>query len=287
MQFIEFSNLSFYYSQENEAGKQDSQTSNEAEKKYIFQDFSAELPPSFVSIIGPNGSGKSTLMLLASGRLLPTSGTAQLFGIDTKTLKNEEERNLVSSFIYQNMELETDESLESLLTSIFENGGHEKKNRFLIEETIKAFSLKTLLGKKLSNLSKGEMQRSLIAFSILYGTRSIFMDEPIFALEYKQKEEALAYIKSYSRSFQVPIYIAMHELELSRKWADNILLIFPNRDMSFGSPQEILNNKDLERAYGIPSTMLKESERLTQKNLLELQKELDTNKAAKDNQSPK
>jgi iron complex transport system ATP-binding protein len=122
------------------------------------------------------------------------------------------------------------------------------------------------------------MQRSLIAFSILYGSRSIFMDEPLFALEYTQKEEALSYIQSYSRRFQIPVYIAMHELELSRKWADNVLLIFPNRDMSFGSPEEVLTAEDLEKAYGIPAAMLKESERLTQRTLLELQSEIEKNK---------
>lgn len=275
MEFIEFSKLSFHYpSQDSSEVKEENKKSN----KPLFENFDAQLPPSFVSLIGPNGVGKSTLMLLASGRLLPTSGSAFLFGIDTKTLTDETERNLLSTFIYQNMELETEDKVKDLLTSIFENGGHEKKNNILIQEVIDAFSLKSSLEKKLSTLSKGELQRSLIAFSILYGTRSIFMDEPLFALEYKQKEEALSYIKSYSAKFQVPVYIAMHELELSRKWADNVLLFYPNKDMSFGSPEEVLTQEALEKAYGIPSAMLKETERLSQKNLLELQSELDKTK---------
>jgi iron complex transport system ATP-binding protein len=282
MKYIEFLDLSFSYPLEGEAKNEDQNLDaslNEKEDiKNIFEHFTAELPPSFVSLIGPNGSGKTTLMLLASGRLLPTSGTARLFGIDTKTLTNEEERNLLASFIYQNMELETDETVGALLQSIFENGQHPKENLFLVQEAIDALSLEASLEKKLTTLSKGEMQRSLIAFSILYGSRSIFMDEPLFALEYTQKEEALSYIQSYSRRFQIPVYIAMHELELSRKWADNVLLIFPNRDMSFGSPEEVLSAEDLERAYGIPAAMLKESERLTQRTLLELQSEIEKTK---------
>jgi iron complex transport system ATP-binding protein len=282
MKYIEFLDLSFSYPLEGEAKNEDQNLDaslNEKEDiKNIFEHFTAELPPSFVSLIGPNGSGKTTLMLLASGRLLPTSGTARLFGIDTKTLTNEEERNLLASFIYQNMELETDETVGDLLQSIFENGQHPKENLFLVQEAIDALSLEASLEKKLSALSKGEMQRSLIAFSILYGSRSIFMDEPLFALEYTQKEEALSYIQSYSRRFQIPVYIAMHELELSRKWADNVLLIFPNRDMSLGSPEEVLTAEDLEKAYGIPAAMLKESERLTQRTLLELQSEIEKNK---------
>jgi ABC-type Mn2+/Zn2+ transport system ATPase subunit len=54
------------------------------ESKPVFEHFSAELPEGFVSLVGPNASGKSTLMMLASGRLCPTSGMIKLFETDTR-----------------------------------------------------------------------------------------------------------------------------------------------------------------------------------------------------------
>ena len=40
--------------------------------------------------------------------------------------------------------------------------------------------------------------------------------------------------------------------------------------MTFGSPDEVLIPEDLEKAYGIPAALLKDSENLTRKNLVEL-----------------
>lgn len=236
----------------------------------LFDHFTASLPPSFVSIVGPNACGKSTLMLLASGRLKPLRGKVRLFGQDTSTIQDENEKNLLSSFIYQNMEFEQDENLEKLLRHVYESGGHTRKNDDFLREIISVFELSSITARKLNGLSKGEIQRALLAFSVLYGSKSIFMDEPMFAMEQKQKEGSLEFLKDYSHKNNIPIYISMHELELSRKYAQDVLLIYPNRDMTFGSPDEVLIPEDLEKAYGIPAALLKDSENLTRKNLKEL-----------------
>ena len=67
----------------------------------------------------------------------------------------------------------------------------------------------------------------------------------------------------------ITVYISMHEMELSKIYPDNVLLFYPNRDMDFGSPDEILTPQALEKAYGVPAAMLKDAESLTRKNLQE------------------
>lgn len=236
----------------------------------IFDHFTAGLPSSFVSIVGPNACGKSTLMLLASGRLKPLRGKVSLFGKDLTTIQDENEKNLLSSFVYQNMEFEQDTNLDFLLRQVYELGGHAKKNDSFFQEIQSVFELEKIGSRKLNGLSKGEIQRTLLAFSILYGSKSIFMDEPMFAMEQRQKESCLDYLRNYSQKNKIPIYLSMHELELSRKYAQDVLLIYPNRNMTFGSPDEVLVPEDLEKAYGIPVALLKDSEKLTRKNFAEL-----------------
>ena len=113
------------------------------------------------------------------------------------------------------------------------------------------------------------MQRVILAFSLLYGSKSIFMDEPLFAVENNHKHKILSFIKNYCNDFGITVYISMHELELTRIYPDNVLLFYPNRDMDFGSPEEILTPQALEKAYGVPVAMLKDSETFTRKNLQE------------------
>ncbi len=269
--FIDFENVTFSYP-----------TENEEDTKNIFQNFNASLPGGFVCLIGPNGSGKSTFMLLSSGRLVPKQGIVTVFNEDIIS-KTEEKRNLTATVIYQNMEFETTDITGNVLEEVWKNGSNILKDKEdMLKEIISVFELAPILQRPLSALSKGEMQRTLLAFSILYGSRSIFMDEPLFAMEPRQKEKALEFLRKYSNEYDIPIYISMHELELSRKYADSVLLFYPNRDIDFGTPDEVLDQKCLEKAYGIPVAMLKDAESLNRKILLEQNQEMENLKSCLD-----
>lgn len=235
----------------------------------VFDHFSAELPAGFVSLVGPNGSGKSTFMLLAAGRILPVKGRVELLGADTRTL-SQEERDEKASYIYQNMELETEDECGALLQFVYQNGalrgaarGIRNPQHDFLEEVKNVFEVESLAHKKFNTLSKGELQRTLVAFSVLYGSRSIFMDEPFFAMEDRHKHEALRYLKEYSAATCVSIYISMHELDLTRKYAETVMLFHQNHDITVGTAEEVLTDADLEKAYGVPVAMLKHSEALT------------------------
>ena len=270
MNFLEFNDVTFTYpaveGDLDENGKQ-------IEPKPVFEHFSAELPKGFVSFVGQNGCGKSTLMLLASGRLTPESGTVSLLGQNPATL-DDEQKNLLASVIYQNMEFETEDKVSELLSFVYQNGALKGNaqairngNKDLLGEVIDVFELQNVLEHPLTKLSKGEIQRVLLAFGILYGSASLFMDEPLFALENYQKENALAYLKEFVHKTGTTIYISMHELDLTKKYADTVLLFYPNRNMALGTPEEVLTRDEVEKAYGVPYAMLKDHENLSREYL--------------------
>ncbi len=252
----------------------------EGAPKPVFDHFTATLPAGFMSLVGPNGSGKSTLLLLAGLRLVPSQGSVTLLGHRGDEV-TEQERDALASFIYQNMEFETDDNVGALLEQVYAGGYHNNPSPFagefpvvkpgddFYDEVLKVFELKNVMGRKLNGISKGEIQRVLLAFSLLYGSQSVFMDEPLFAMEDHQKHAAMEYLCHYGKTFHKPVCIAMHELDLSRKYAENVLLFKPNRDMSFGSPDEVLTNEELEAAYGVPAAMLRETEQLNRRSLKE------------------
>ena len=273
MNFLELKNFSFAYplveGDVDENGKQ-------IVPPLMWEHISFELPGGFVHLVGPNGCGKSTFLLLASGRLVPTTGEVSLLGQNPCTLE-EEQRNLLASFIYQNMEFDTDEKVDSLLRQVYANGALKGKSpairnehEDLLSEIIDLFELNGVLNHPLTGISKGEIQRVLLAFSILYGSKSIFMDEPMFAMELPQKEKCLAYLRDFVKKTGTTIYISMHELDLTKKYAEKVLLMYPNHDMDLGTPEEVLTNEDLEKAYGVPASMLKSGEEYTRTHLKEM-----------------
>lgn len=270
MNCIEFENVSFTYPVVE--GDLDAD-GNQIVPSPVFSHFSGCIPSGFTSLIGPNGSGKSTFLMLASGRLIPQEGRCLLFGQDIAAL-DESKKNLLASVIYQNMEFESEDKVENLLSYVYSNGalkGNAKgildSNRNLLDEVIDVFEVEKVLGHGLTHLSKGEIQRVLLCFALLYGSASVFMDEPMFAMEDSQKHKALDYIKKFASKTGTAIFISMHELDLTRKYADKVILFHPNRDMDYGTPDEVMTDADLEKAYGIPAALLKNREDMTREEL--------------------
>ena len=271
MAFLEFNDVSFTY-----PAIQDDydENGNIIQPSPVFDHFTGSIPEGFTSLIGPNGSGKSTFMMLASGRLCPDNGSVRLLDQNLSIL-DDNQRNLIASVIYQNMEFESEDKVKDLLSYVYQNGtfsGRAKavnSDTDLFNEVIDTFELTKVLEHPLTHLSKGEIQRVLLAFSILYGSASIFMDEPLFAMEQYQKEASLQYLRDFNHKTGTSIFISMHELDLTQKYADSVLLFYPDRDMDYGDTQEVLTPAALEKAYGIPFGMLKNKEYLTRQELAE------------------
>ncbi len=239
------------------------------EDKDIFKDFSLDIPAGVTTFIGQNGTGKSTLMLLAAGRLLPESGNVVLLEKDTKNITDEEELNSLASIIYQNMEFDTDETIGNLLSIVYKSGHHSDNiDNKLVNEVITVMELKESLNKKTSSASKGEMQRVIIAFALLYGSPVILMDEPVFALENHQKDSIFKYITEYAHEHKRHIIYSIHDLDISKKFCDNVVLFFKDGKAKVGPKEQMLSKELLEEAYQVPIHLLHEREKLNRDTLM-------------------
>jgi ABC-type cobalamin/Fe3+-siderophores transport system ATPase subunit len=238
----------------------------------VVRDLSLEIPRGIVSLVGQNGTGKSTLLLLAAGSLLPTSGRVLLKGVDTRELGDEEERHRLASLISQNMEFETTEPVSELLAFVMESGFLTEKRRELIEELVEVFELAPFLDRRTQDISKGELQRTILAFSLLYGSPVLVMDEPIFALEDRQKQAAMAFLAGRAREKGLSLLYSVHELEISRDYSDFILLFTRAAPPRLGRTAEVFTRDTIEAAYEAPFDTLKRREKLYRMYLTELLK---------------
>jgi ABC-type cobalamin/Fe3+-siderophores transport system ATPase subunit len=203
----------------------------------------------------------------------PRKGTITLFDKNTTELQDETEKNRYASFIYQNMEFETEEPVGTLIDYVYENGFYETKNDTFKKELIDVMELTPVLQKKTQEISKGQLQRTIIAFSLLYGSKSIMMDEPIFALEEYQKERIMGYLTEFARETGVSVYYSAHELDITRKFSTHMVLFFKDGNIMEGPTDELYERELLEKAYDVPLDMLKLKESMFRKDLFEISKE--------------
>jgi ABC-type cobalamin/Fe3+-siderophores transport system ATPase subunit len=237
-------------------------------KNPVFKNLSLELPDGVISFIGQNGTGKSTLLLLAGGRLIPNEGSVLIDGRDTREFKTEEERAEYAAFIYQNLEFENEEPVGELLRFVYENGFYKEKDFSFIDELVEVFELARCLSLKTQELSKGELQRTILAFSLLYGSKYLLMDEPIFALEEYQKQRALSYLTDFVKKKNVKLYYSLHELDLSEKYSDHVLIFYNKKPPSLGRTSDLFKKEIIEEAYDVPFDLLKNKESIFRDTLI-------------------
>lgn len=246
-------------------------------EKPVIEKLSLHIPAGVTSIMGQNGTGKSTVMLIAAGRIIPQEGETEILGKNTREFTDENQRNEYCSFIYQNMEFETEETIEELLNFVYQQGFHKDKKDGLVDELITVFELEEVRGKKIQELSKGGIQRAVIAFSLLYGSKIIIMDEPIFALEDNQKHKVMHYLVEYAQKYQVSILYSVHEFEITQKYSDNMILVFKasegeGKRFKVGPTKELFAREILEDAYQVPFASLHQKEHLYREHLMTREK---------------
>jgi len=235
----------------------------------VFMDITLDLPPGVISLVGQNGAGKTTFLLLAGGVLLPDQGKVFLRGIDTADLRDEERRHRLASIVYQNLEFETEKTIGELLHEVHSTGFHERKSANLVTELIEVFELAPFLGRRTQEVSKGELQRTIVAFSLLYGSPILLMDEPIFALEDAQKERVMKYLCDYARTNGLCLLYSLHELDLSERYSDFLLLFPPDGRPRFGRTREMFTREKIEEAYQVPFVMLRHKEEVFRQRLID------------------
>ena len=228
----------------------------------IFDDLTLTLARGITTLVGQNGTGKSTFLLLAAGLLLPTSGKVYIQGIDTAQLQDEEQRQQYISFIFQNMEFETQESIRTLLHVVLDSGFRQVKDEALVQTLIRVFELESVLDHKTQEVSKGELQRTILAFSLLYGSQIIMMDDPNFAMEEPQKPRAMEFITRFVTQENRSLYYTVHNLDISQTYSDYALLFDTHGSIHYGLTSHLLTREQLEAAYEIPLVFLKQKERL-------------------------
>ncbi len=229
----------------------------------VFRDLSITVPAGVGSLIGQNGTGKSTFLLLAGGSLVPDDGRVLIDGIDTRELRDERQRQRYVSFIFQNMEFETEQPIGELLNFVYEGGFHQERTQSYVEELIEVFELGPVLSRRTQEVSKGELQRTILAFCLLYGSRILLMDEPIFALEPYQKERAMSYLSAKARADGLSLWYSVHELDISERYSD-WLAVFGRGAAAprLGPTRELFRRETLEEAYEAPLATMKQKEAL-------------------------
>ena len=205
---------------------------------------------SFYGLLGPNGAGKSTLIHSITGLVIPTGGSAEVFGHDAVT-DYREARKLVG-FSPQEINLDWFLTVEGTLEYHGRYFGMEKELRKKrAEELMKAFSLWEKRETKTNFLSGGMKRRLVIARALMHEPKLLILDEPTAGVDVELRHELWQYMSKLNKQ-GTSILLTTHYIEEAEKLCDTISLINNGKLIKTGSVSDLkkaYKKKTLEQVY--------------------------------------
>lgn len=225
------------------------------DKEPVLKDLNAVLQKGeILGFLGPSGAGKTTTIKILTGQLKPTSGNAYVLGIHVKN---------IDETIYEQIGIVTDQSGVYERMTVFENLKYFarilKADSARIDELLQRVGLLEHKKKPAGKLSKGQMQRLVLARAVLHKPKVLFLDEPTSGLDPSTAldiHRLLVEMKQEGMS----VFLTTHNMEEATKLCDHVALLNDGQIVEYGTPQELCLRYNQKNRYRI---LLESGEELT------------------------
>jgi len=189
-------------------------------------------------LIGPNGAGKTTTLRIISTLILPTQGSARVFGRDV-VHEASEVRKLITYLpeeagAYKN--LSGYEYLQFMGRFNSQNGADLKQ---MVEEAAKISGLGDRLKDRVKGYSKGMKRRLLVARALMNKPKLAILDEPTSGLDVLHAYHVREIIKRYAKEQKVTVLLSSHNMLEVEQLCDQVALINKGKIIVEGTPAEL------------------------------------------------
>jgi zinc transport system ATP-binding protein len=217
-------------------------------KEHTLDDVSFDIADGeIVGIAGPNGAGKTTLLKLIVGLLKPTRGKITL---TRSTASGIGGLNRVS-YLPQNVQ-RTDPNFPATVREVVSTGLYAKigilgrlsaSDEEAIMAAIRNVDMERFSEAQITKLSGGQLQRVLIARSLVSNPSLLIMDEPTAAVDLAGEEDFFNLIKHVNSVYGVAVLLVSHDVYSLLAHTDR--LIFINKKVLYDADPRNLSNARL------------------------------------------
>lgn len=216
-----------------------------------------------VALIGPNGAGKTSLIRAASGVIPYRSGIVRLNGTDLTRLKPAERARMLA-VVPQARQLPgafTAQELVSTGRTPWMNwlGQTSQQDLEIIRTAMQRTDSSELADRRVGELSGGEQQRLLLARALAQNAPVLMLDEPSAHLDLRYQIELLDLINSLAKELGLGVLVALHDLNLVARIADEVVLLVSGKVQASGTVDAVLQPDILSQAYQIPLIRIRHS----------------------------
>lgn len=232
-------------------------------KTPVLKDINLQIDKGINILIGPNAAGKSTLVKSIFGLLNP-KGYIFWKGKNLQDLSLEDRMELMVYIPQEDMAGNALTVFETVLLGRLSSLTLKVQDKDLnaVMHALKTLRIEDLAKKRLSELSGGQKKLVSIAQSLVRSPEIILMDEPTNNLDIQRQLELFDMISKISTEKRILFIIVMHDINLSLRFADNLVIMNSKGQIEKqGIPENVIDKEILEEVYNIKSEVYRIDEK--------------------------
>jgi len=184
--------------------------------------------------LGPSGSGKTTMIKILTAQLEETAGEVRVLGLPSIEMKKSENKARFgiltdNSGLYKRLTVE-----ENLL--LFNNMYDLPKSA--IDEALEFVNLTDARKKKVSELSKGMIQRVTLARAIMHKPDLLFLDEPTSALDPVNTRHIYNGLRRLNDQ-GTTIFLTTHDMTEAETLCNRVAFLHKGKVRAIGEPAQL------------------------------------------------
>jgi zinc transport system ATP-binding protein len=198
----------------------------------------------YLAIIGPNGGGKTTLVRLILGLLEPWSGRV------VRTLDSPHAAGYVPQFAAfdRQFPLRVEEVVRMGRLGMRGPGArYRDEDHAAVDAVLSRLGLERIRRTPVSELSGGQLQRTLIARALVGEPGILFLDEPLASIDSESRRVVFEELSTLNR--RMPVVVVTHDVTLFAGAVRQIACV--NHTLHY-HPSGELTAEMLEEVYGCP-----------------------------------
>lgn len=201
------------------------------------------------AIIGANGAGKTTMLRAILG---DQKHTGRVLFSDHN---GNEVDKIKIGYVPQKLDFDISSpvSVADLFGAVRTRRpaflGPGKTRKAHIADRLRDAGCEALAGRRLGELSGGELQRIMLALALDPIPDLLILDEPVSGVDAGGLEQFYKTVSDLRRHYHMAIVLVSHDLELVARYADNVALM-GGRLLAFGPPEYVYATDAFKQVFG-------------------------------------
>lgn len=202
-----------------------------------------------VGLLGPNGAGKTTVFYMITGLIPADEGRVLIDGEDITRLPMYQRARLGIGYLPQEASIFRGLTVEQNIRAVLELIEPDKaKREEHLDSLLEEFKITRVRKSPSLALSGGERRRVEIARALASRPSYMLLDEPFAGID----PIAIGDIRLLVRHLTdrgIGVLITDHNVRETLELVDRAYIIYDGQLLTEGTPQEIIDNKDVRRVY--------------------------------------